>query len=88
MVSGSYIRCPFCPCVFVSQSDLDLHLETFGNYEHTELWRCVHIVSEADGYDAGVDGHGDWYSQSRSRYVSPNTVRRCRKLLRERGFVL
>ena len=88
MVSGSYVRCPFCPCIFVCQSDLDLHLEAFGDYNHDELWRCVHIVLEADGFIAGIDSRGDWYGQSRSRYVSPSMVRRCRRLLSEHGFVL
>ena len=87
MVSGSYVRCPFCRCVFCSQSDLDSHLEVFGNYNHDELLRCVHIVLEEDGHDAGVDECGDWHWRSRSRYVSPSMVRRCRKLLRERGLI-
>ena len=89
MVSGSSIVCPYgCPCVFSSQADLDLHLKRFGKVEHGDLWRCVHVVLEADGYDAGADSHGGWHWSYKRKSVHPNKVRRCRKLLSERGFVL
>lgn len=79
MDSGSSVCCPFCPCLFSSQFDLDLHLKVFGNSNHFRLWRCVHILLEEDGCDAGVDCHGEWYQKSRD--ISPNTVRACRDLL-------
>jgi hypothetical protein len=89
MVSGSSVsfKCPYCPCVFVCQSDLDLHLKRFGDYDHRDLWDCVHIVLEADGHDAGVDEHGDWHFSKRKR-VHHSKVRTCRKILDEHGFVL
>jgi len=83
MVSGSFVRCPFCPCVFVSQSDLDLHLKAFGDVPHIRQWRCVHILLEEGGHDAGVDGHGEWHWRY-SRSIHPNTVRACRELLSSR----
>ena len=89
MVSGSsvFLRCPYCPCVFCCQSDLDLHLKRFGNYDHLDLWRCVHIVLEADGHDAGVDEHGDWHWNYKRKSVRSSVVRKCRKFLSEHGFV-
>lgn len=73
--------------MFSSQQDLDLHLKRFGNYDHLDLWRCVHIVLEADGYNAGVDSHGSWH-WSRRKSVHHSKVRKCRKILAEHGFVL
>ena len=87
MVSGSYIRCPFCPCIFVSQSDLDLHLKRFGDYNHRDLWDCVCIILEENGHDAGVDEHGDWHWNYKRKSVRSSVVRKCRKFLSEHGFV-
>lgn len=89
MVSGSsvFFKCPYCPCRFVCQLDLDLHLKRFGDCDHLDLWRCVGIVLEADGHDAGVDEHGDWFFSKRKR-VRSSVVRKCRKILDEHGFVL
>jgi hypothetical protein len=77
--SDSFFRCPFCQCVFCSEVDLDLHLKAFGNVPHLRKWHCAHVLLEVDGFDAGVDEHGEWH-WSESSY-SPNTVRACRKLL-------
>jgi hypothetical protein len=90
MSSGSHVifKCPYCPCMFSSQQDLDSHLKRFGNYDHLDLWRCVHIILEADGAIAGVDGHGDWHWGSKRKRVSRDTIRRCRAILAEHGFVL
>ena len=90
MVSGSSVsfKCPYCPCRFSCQSDLDLHLKRFGDCDHRDLWDCVHIVLEADGHDAGVDDHGDWHWSSKRKSVHPSKVRKCRKILAEHGFVL
>ena len=35
--------CPFCPCIFVSKSDLQLHLDAFGSNAvlHGRKFRCV-----------------------------------------------
>lgn len=89
MVSDSPVsfKCPYCKCIFVCQVDLDLHLKRFGDYDHSDLYRCVGIVLEADGYDADVDGHGDWHWTKRKR-VRFSVVRKCRKILAERSFVL
>lgn len=72
-------RCSFCLCRFFTNVDLDLHLKAFGDGPHFRLWRCRHILLEEDGFNAGVDNHGDWY---RGHSVSPNMVRVCRDLLR------
>ena len=82
MDSGSSFRCPFCQCIFSVQSDLDLHLKVFGAVPHLRLLYCVHILLEEDGFDAGVDSHGEWFRRSRS--IHPNTVRACRELLSSR----
>jgi len=80
MDSGSSFRCLFCPCVFSFQSDLDLHLKVFGAVPHLRLWRCVHVLLEVDGFDAGVDEHGEWHWRY-NRFYSPNTVRACRDFM-------
>ena len=74
--------------MFVSQSDLDLHLKRFGDYDHYDLWHCVQIVLEADGHDAGVDEHGDWHWSYKRKRVSRSVIRKCRAILDEHGFVL
>lgn len=87
MCSGSSVvfKCPFCPCEFCCESDLELHLKTFGEIPHFRLWFCVHVLLEKDGSVAGVDAHGDWHWRSR-RYIRSSTVRSCRKTLSERGL--
>ena len=89
MCSGSHVffQCPYCPCMFCSQHDLDLHLKAFGDYAHRDLWYSVHVVLEADGHNAGVDEHGSWH-WSRRKSVHPRKVRKCREIIDERDFVL
>ena len=82
MDSGSSFKCPYCPCVFVTKHDLDLHLKAFGDVSHLRLWRCVYILLVVDGCGAGVDDHGEWHWRD-SRFPHPNTVRGCRELLSE-----
>jgi len=86
--SSVFFQCPYCPCMFVCQSDLDLHLKVFGNYDHKDLWYCVHVVLEADGHNAGVDSHGSWRWSDRRKSVHHNTIRKCRKIIAEHGFIL
>ena len=86
--SSTFFKCPYCPCMFSSQQDLDLHLKRFGNYAHRDLWYCVHVVLEADSYNTGVDSHGSWHWGNRRRSVRPNIVRKCRLIVNEHGFVL
>lgn len=81
--ASDVFRCRFCPCVFCSQFDLDLHLKAFGDVSHLPLWRCTHILVEVDGFLAGVDSHGEWHWQNSSS-VHPSTVRACRELLSSR----
>lgn len=50
-------KCPFCPCVFSSQVDLDLHLVAFDNIPHLAVWRFAHKQLEIDGHNVGVDDH-------------------------------
>ena len=77
----SEFRCPFCPCVFCTQVDLDLHLKAFGNVPHLRLWQCVHVLAEVDGsYDESYTRR-DWSWQDK-RY-SPNRVRMCQEFRRK-----
>lgn len=78
-----FFQCPFCPCLFFSQYNLDCHLEAFGRKEHLRLWRCSHILLAEDGHVAGVDGHGDWF-WSNKRFHRPIVVKNCRVLMRAR----
>jgi len=56
----SDFSCLFCPCVFSSQVDLDLHLTAFGSgyVSHLRLWRCVHALIEVYGVYSDVDSQG------------------------------
>jgi hypothetical protein len=50
--SGSVVvgvfKCPFCPCVFSCQADLDSHLAVLGAHGHVWDFRKLH--SEPIGY--------------------------------------
>jgi hypothetical protein len=35
-------KCSFCPCVFGSQVDLDIHLDAFGRHGHVWAFRKLH----------------------------------------------
>jgi hypothetical protein len=37
-------KCPFCPCCFCSEADLQRHMESYGTSksEHAETFRKVH----------------------------------------------
>jgi len=39
-----FYRCPFCPCVFCTKSDLDGHMSAFGNekQQHLNEYRRCH----------------------------------------------
>lgn len=70
-------RCPFCPCVFSSQVDLDLHLKAFGSVPHLCLFRGVHFLLEVD-----VDGKWHrWYK----RYICRFMFRKCLDFLSVSG---
>lgn len=38
------IKCPFCPCIFLTKADLEKHLGCMSNEreEHIELFRKTH----------------------------------------------
>lgn len=63
-------QCPFCPCVFFSQVDLDLHLKAFGNVPHLCLWCGTHFLIEV-----GVYG-GKWHRWYK-RYICPFVFQKC-----------
>lgn len=48
--------CLYCPCVFSSQIDLDLHLTAFGSGSvfHVRLWRCVHALLDVYGFYSDI----------------------------------
>jgi uncharacterized C2H2 Zn-finger protein len=43
-VKNSYLKCPFCPCIFLTETDLAKHLDCMGNHkeEHGETYRRTH----------------------------------------------
>jgi hypothetical protein len=83
-----HIYCPFCTCQFSSERDLELHLKAFGRVDHERLVLCVAILSEVDGYKAGVDDHGDWRRNPKvDRLFTGGNVRACRLLVAKGGLV-
>lgn len=40
----NYVKCPFCPCIFLTEADLLRHLDCMGSqkYEHSEFYRRTH----------------------------------------------
>ena len=48
MSNGLDFPCPYCPCIFCSESDLNLHLEAFGRNSvlHGRKFRRVHFDVE------------------------------------------
>lgn len=50
-----FLKCPFCPCMFCTREDLDLHLARFGSNVvlHEREFRRVH--REAERNVGGVD---------------------------------
>lgn len=87
MCSGSsaFFKCPYCPCMFASQHDLDLHLKAFGDYSHRDYWYSVHVVLEEDGHNAFVDDHGGWH-WSKRKSVRGSVIRKCRRIINEHAL--
>lgn len=52
--SASYLKCPYCACIFFTQADLDAHLNRFGSNpaQHVRDYKEVNAKLEF-GY--GVD---------------------------------
>ena len=44
----TYFECPYCPCVFVSEKDLDKHMKQYGDDPemHKRKWKRNHIDLE------------------------------------------
>jgi len=40
----NFVKCPFCPCVFLTEADLHRHLDCMGHHEadHSECYRRTH----------------------------------------------
>jgi hypothetical protein len=38
--------CRWCPCIFCSVSDLELHLKFFGDKDHSDSWRVMHSKTQ------------------------------------------
>ena len=49
-----FLKCPFCPCVFLTQADLQRHLECMGDQkdEHLDFYRRTHGRIEHGGGNA------------------------------------
>ena len=47
-INSNFCRCPFCPCCFFTQADLEKHIATFGNSRelHFENHRRTHARME------------------------------------------
>jgi len=43
-LKNRYLKCPFCPCIFLTETDLSKHLECMGNRkeEHMERYSRTH----------------------------------------------
>jgi uncharacterized C2H2 Zn-finger protein len=52
--NAQYLKCPYCPCIFFTQADLDTHLEHFGNNaaQHIKDYKEVNTKIE---YGSGSD---------------------------------
>lgn len=81
-MSEVVFKCRWCPCVFSSQLDLDLHLKAFGdNISHFGARRCVLVLLEVEcEINRGGFSVDDWHWSAR-RSLSANTVRACRSRL-------
>ena len=47
-----YLKCPFCPCIFLTEADLQKHLNCMGNQreEHLDCYRRTHGRIEHGSY--------------------------------------
>lgn len=54
-------KCPFCPCVFSTAVDLNLHLERFGRDEvsHYDIFCSVHSDEACLAYYESLHGGAD-----------------------------
>jgi hypothetical protein len=50
-------KCPFCPCVFSSQVDLDIHLDFLGRHGHVWAFRKLHSERASGVVKRVVFGH-------------------------------
>ena len=59
--SNVSFKCPFCPCVFSTVSDLNLHLERFGHDEviHYDVFCSVHSDEACLSYFNSLRGGAD-----------------------------
>ncbi|MCL2257857.1 MAG: hypothetical protein LBH62_01620 [Nitrososphaerota archaeon] len=52
--SVPYLKCPYCACIFCTQTDLELHLKRFGNNAEQHIKDCKDTNAKIEfGY--GVD---------------------------------
>jgi hypothetical protein len=54
------LKCPFCPCEFCSQVDLDRHLDSFGRVDHLLAFERLHESAEI---------YEDWLRNGADRVV-------------------
>ena len=76
-------KCPFCPCVFSTVSDLNLHLERFGSDEvsHRDVFCSVHSDEACLSYYESLHGGADRVVSEIARLVLSKRKRpRLRKL--------
>ena len=55
---GDLKKCPFCPCMFVSEVDYGLHLKALGNHD-LEVFRRLHNRVD-DGLDVEKPKKPEW----------------------------
>lgn len=51
-VQNQHFKCPFCPCIFLTQADLQKHLDCMGDRkeEHLDCYRRTHGRIEHGSY--------------------------------------
>jgi hypothetical protein len=51
-VQNHHFKCPFCPCIFLTQADLQKHLGCMGDRkeEHLDCYRRTHGRIEHGSY--------------------------------------
>jgi len=84
-VSNSEVsfKCPFCPCVFSTAVDLNLHLGVFGRDEvsHRDIFCSVHSDEACLAYSESLHGGADRVVREIAQMVGGKKKRaRLRKL--------
>ena len=49
---GKFLRCPYCPCIFITEADLQKHMDCMGQNreEHIDCYGRTHARIERGSY--------------------------------------